>query len=194
MLSDPKNAYELSKVLVTLLNSYLTARDIDGAHQLVSKIDDFITLNVPPSSILFAKYKLLVAHVQSFTIAHALSAQALKQAQSLIAKVDVEADAKLYDLTTANSLASATLVLAGDVQEAERQHAVHPMQEHKLNIIERGSFLNYQEFFFAVSDVFIGAILKSAPDPRWRPLFELEPKWKLPELEEPTFARTDCLA
>jgi CHAT domain-containing protein len=107
----------------------------------------------------------------------------LSEAAQLTSALEIADEVKTYRLAVANSLAGAALLLAGQLAEAQELHANHPMQASKERILLGGEFHTYQEFFFGVSDVILARAIKQAPDPRWRLLFEKDPKWNTGELE-----------
>jgi hypothetical protein len=94
---------------------------------------------------------------------------------------------KEYRIGVANNVAAAALALDGKLDQALALHAQHPLQKRRDAIVQRGEFQTYTDFFFGVADVFLNAAAGKPLDLRWRPLFEKEPNWQLPELERNNF-------
>jgi CHAT domain-containing protein len=185
LLSDPKgeNGYYVSKVLIGIVDSLIHANDIVGAFAIVDAADSYISRSLPRDSILFATYRMLIAQMLCYTNSYDRAVGALSEASDLIAATEISDDVKNYWLGSANSLASAALVLSGKASEARAMHARHPMQKIKEQILTNGEFRNYAEFYLALSDVFIDQVSQSAPDFRWKPLFEKGMRWRLGDIE-----------
>ena len=169
--------YRVAQVLVDLVQSLRFGSDIVGATALATRAEPFIAKLVSPDSAVYARYLFETAQLLSYTNEPARTAARFSEAIQAIERLDMADEAKAYDLAIANGMASAALVLAGDVDEAKAVHARHPMQAHRAAILERGSFASQAEFYFAVSDVFVSGVAAGTADRRWKPLFAKEPDW-----------------
>ena len=183
LLSDHYGKYRQAELAVGVLQALLHAQDIVGAMSLANKLRPLMPGLVSGDSVVAARYLMLVAHLRAYTENYSATAAAFADASRAIAQLDIDEDSKTYDLGVANSLATAALVLAGRPAEARELHARHPLQPQKETILGRGEFLAAQEFYFAVSDVFLSAILKTRPDVRWKPLLDKGFRWKLDGVE-----------
>jgi hypothetical protein len=96
-----------------------------------------------------------------------------------IEQLDISDERKGERLAIANSTACAALVLASKLEEAKALHMRHPVFARKDAILRRGSFAGYAEFYFAVTDIFLAGVGGTPPDPRWIPVFEKQPDWKM---------------
>jgi hypothetical protein len=185
LLSDGYSKYRQAELSVGVLQSLLDARDIVGAMSLANKLAPILPKLAAEDSVVAARYLMLVAHLRVYTENYSATAAAFMDASRAIAQLDIDEDAKSYDLAVANTLATLALVLDGRPAEAQELHARHPLQAQKETILGRGEFLTLQEFYFAVSDVFLSAVLKTRPDFRWEPLLEKQFHWKLDVVEAP---------
>jgi hypothetical protein len=183
LLSDPqKSAYYVAKTLVEMIEALIEAQDIVGAFALVDAADGYVSSTLEHDGIVYARYRLAVAQLFAFGGDSALAAKMLLQAYDLVNALDINPDAKLYKLATTNSLASAALVLAGDVAQAKEVHARHPLQGSRERILSNGEFHDFAEFIFAVSDIFVSRATGAVMDPRWRVLLERQASWNAGKL------------
>ena len=179
LLSDPNNTYRTCKILVGLMSALLAKQDIVGAFQLLEVIDPYISKKLSHESLLYADYMNSVGLLFTFTKNYSAAVATLTTATELYKKVDFSPEIRDFNLSGLNSLSSAALLIDGKTDEAKRMHAQHPMQSHREEIIKRGYFQNFTEFYFGLSDVLISAVSKSPPDSRWKELFEKTPIWDL---------------
>ena len=181
LLSDSSQSYATCKILVGLVQGLFEKQDILGALQVLRVITPYVEKSLSPESVLYADYRLLAGELVSFLNVKGSAAPILSQAFDLYEKLDVEEVHRNFKLALANGLASAALVLDGDLDRARQMHARHPMQGSRNDIIARAQFRTYAELYFAVADVFLAVLAKAPPDDRWRDLFEKEPDWNLGE-------------
>jgi CHAT domain len=185
LLSDSYGKYRQAELSLRVLQALVDARDVVGAMNLADKLAPIMRKVVAADSVIAARYLMLVAHLRAYTENYSATAAAFMDASRAIAQLDIDESAKSYDLSVANSLATAALVLDGRPAEAQELHARHPLQAQKETILARGEFLALQEFYFAVSDVFLSAVLKTRSDFRWKPLLEKQFRWRLDVVEAP---------
>ncbi len=171
--------YGRARVLVFLLQSLRFDHDIAGATALALRIESFISKSISRDSAEYALYVFETAQLSSYSYAYDKTAAAFGEAIGLIEQLDISAEEKAYRLAIANGMASAALVLAGKPHDARAMHARHPLQAQKQAILARGSFASMAEFYFAVSDVFVGLDARLTPDRRWKPLFDKDVDWKM---------------
>jgi CHAT domain-containing protein len=179
LLADTNNSYGVAKILVQLIRALAHRQDVVAAVRLADIAEPFIAKSVHPNSALYADYRLAVGELLAFTNRHALTASALLDVIRRYEPVEIDGEVKSYRVAIANGLASAALALDGKPAEAAAVHAQHPMQQQKQSILQRDHFFSIAEFYFAVSDVFVGALASGQADARWKPLFEKEPQWRL---------------
>ena len=183
LLADPESPYAAGKVLVELLEADFNGQDIVGAFSLFAEADGFLSRTLAPGSVLRARYLDVAAHALSFTNAYGPTALAFLQAADTWQSLDIDADVKLYRMSVANSMASAAMVLDGNLDEAQAIHQRHPMQAHREELLQRGEFHSSTEFYFGVSEVLVSVAAKTKPDPRWRKIFEKEETWDVSGIE-----------
>jgi CHAT domain-containing protein len=184
LLTDPKETYAIAKVLIDLMEAMLQAQDIAGAYALASDAETYLTSSLNHGSALFARYRLLVADLLSFTNAHAATVSNFMEAFRLFEQLDIDDDVKEYRIAVANNLAVAALVLDNKVDQAVALHAQSPLQKRKNAILEGGEFQSNMDFYFGVADIFLSVAASKPPEPRWRKLFEKEPTWRRTEFEK----------
>ncbi len=183
LVSDPSQSYRTCKILVGLLGALYSEQDIVGAFQLLAVIDPYINSHLSHESVPYAAYVDTVGQLLSFTNNYPIAVQTLRTASELYKKLDIAPEIRDYSLAINNSLTSAALAIQGNIKEAGEVHAQHPMRAHREEIIARGSFATYQEFYYAVSDVFLSTLSNSRPDSRWKPLFEKKPVWDVSDYQ-----------
>jgi CHAT domain-containing protein len=183
LLTDPSNSHVVSKILIGLIQALVHAQDVVAAARLFDLSERFIAKSVHPNSPLYAEYRMAAGYLLSFTNLHESTAATLIEAARLYQQLEIDEQAKVQQMATANSLASAALALSAKPAEAAALHAQHPMQKQKADLLQRGTFVSFPEFYFAVSDVFLGALADGRADPRWKPLFEKELSWQLGPVE-----------
>jgi CHAT domain-containing protein len=182
LLSDSSQTDATCRILVGLVQGLFEKQDIFGALQVLSIIAPYVERSLSPASVLYADYSLLAGELISFLNAKGAAAPILSKSFDLYERLDVDRSHRNRKLAIANGLASAALVLDGDLNRARDMHARHPMQGSRNDIIGRAQFQTYAEFYFAVADVFLAVLAKTPPDGRWRGLFEKAPDWNLNEV------------
>jgi len=186
LLSDPRNSFVISKILVGLINARLARQDIAGAFQLLTIADPYLSKSIPKESVLYANYIYTVGTLFSYTTAHAVTATTLQDAARLYEKLDIDPEIREFSVAGSQNLASAALAISDKLSEARDLHAKHPLQPHRDEIITRGQFKNLTEFYFALLDIFLAAVANERPDARWKELFIKEPDWNFSTLQMST--------
>lgn len=187
LLTDVHNSYEVSKLLILLMDVLIEKQDLGGAVDLHFVADNFLLRNLAQGSILYSSYRRIIAYLYSYTNLYEDAAKKFIEAIQLIQQLEIEPAAKNYEVGVASDLAVAALISGGKALEAETIHAKNPTQGEKEAIFRRGTFANYAEFYFAITDIYLAASTGRQLDIRWKDLFERELAWKLSDLEESEF-------
>ncbi|SFV32888.1 CHAT domain-containing protein [Hyphomicrobium facile] len=183
LLADPDSKYAIAKVLVELLEAEFEGQDIVGAFALLAEANPFLSRVLAPGSVLRTRYVDIAAHALSFTNSFGPTALAFVQAADAWQMLDIDEGVKLHRMSIANSMASAAMVLDGNLDEAQAIHQRHPMHAHREDLLQRGEFRTNTEFFFGVSEVLVAVATKAKPDARWRKIFEKETTWNVSGIE-----------
>jgi CHAT domain-containing protein len=187
LLIDPHKTYDVGKVLILLIEVLTEKQDISGAGDLQLVANDFLVRNLPPGSILQARYRRILGYLYSYGDLYEKAAALFLEAITLNERLDIDQAAKEYEIGTASDLAVVELVLVNKIQEAEAIHLKNPMQTQKDVLFQRGAFANYSEFYFGVTDVFLAVSARRQPDTKWKELFSRELNWRLSDLEQIEF-------
>lgn len=179
-LTDPKKSpYGYARTLISLIEAYGDSGDIYSAFRLLQISSNFIENNLSHDGFLFARFKYVVGNLLAVTDNYAAVVQVLSDFSVLMEKIDVDQSAKEFQLSAANSLMSAALILDGKTDAAKAMHSKHPMQQDRESIISRGEFKSLSEYYFAISDIFISVAANNPVDDRWAPLFQKPIPWNL---------------
>jgi hypothetical protein len=178
LLGDPQSAGQISKQLVGLVRVMISKQDTVGALSLLMQAEPYISRSLPHDGIQYAEYRLVLAHILSFTTAYREAADVYEDVRDLYRQLDMNDDEKLYEMSAANILQSLALLLAGETDRARQVHLDHPLEKLKPSILARASFSTLTEFSYGVTDVLLSSI-NGMSDIRWKPLFEQEPSWTL---------------
>ncbi len=181
LLSDQYGSYRQAELSVGVLQALLHAEDIVGAMTLANMLAPILPKLAPGDSVVAARYLMLRAHLSAYTEKYSATAEAFVKAGRAFEQLDIDEDTQVYQIAVANSLATAALLLDGKPAEASDLHAKHPLQRQKPAILDRGEFLTMQEFYFAVSDVFLSAARNERADLRWKRPFEKGFRWRAAE-------------
>jgi hypothetical protein len=176
-----RDEYRVVQVLIGLMRSMRAGHQVASAIKLNALAQPFIDKFTPRASVLYAHYQLETARLFAYTTDYVKIGWAFTEAMSSIDRLDIADGGKGDDLGVAASMASMALAFAGKPDEAIAVHARHPMMAGKNDIQKRGSFASDAEFYFAVTDVFLAGVARSASDQRWSPLFDQRPGWKMDE-------------
>lgn len=184
LLMDKEMSAWRAQDLIAIIGALIGQQDIVGAFGMVGRVDPFISKMLPHDSVAYAHYRLFIGQLLAFTTAYADTASALQEAAQLFDALEIDSDVRMYRVATANSLASAALVMAGKPEDARQVHAGHPLQKEREAILGRGEFQSTTEFFFAVSDVFLASVSKDRVDLRWKELFQKGIKLNFGDIEQ----------
>ena len=174
-----RDRYRVGEVLIRLIRSLRYGNDVAAAIAIGSRARPFIDKTVPHESVLYADMLFEIAEQGAYLTDYAGVAARFLAAIQAIERLDISDERKTLQLATANSTAAASLVLAGRIDEARALHARHPVFAQKDALLARGSFASYAEFYFAVADIFLAAVNRTPPDPRWGALFDKPPGWSM---------------
>lgn len=183
LLTDTGNSYAVTKIILDLIAALIQGQDVPGAMQLAELSEPFISRSLNPASIRYAEYQMLLAHLSAYTYQHAATAAHFERAAQLLGPLEIDDGLKRYHVAVANSAATAALLLGRRPDDAKAVHARHPLHSSKAEILSRDGFRNATEFFYALSDVLVGAISGSGPDLGWQRFFEDDPGWKVADRE-----------
>ncbi|HLH89628.1 MAG TPA: CHAT domain-containing protein [Xanthobacteraceae bacterium] len=173
------STYDKARVLVGLIQSLRFSNDVSGATALAMRVDAYIAKSLPHDSAEYAQYVFERAELSSYWGHYETTGPAFREAIAAIERLDISDREKAYRLAIANGMASAAFAFNGKLDEARAVLARHPLQAQKQAILARGSFANMAEFYFAVSDVFVGIDARRAPDLRWKPIFDKHVGWNI---------------
>ncbi|HEY2134456.1 MAG TPA: CHAT domain-containing protein [Xanthobacteraceae bacterium] len=177
----------IAELLVDLIQSLRYAQDIAGAFALATRTEPFIVKFAPRDGPTYARYLFEIGHLASYAEDQAKTAQAFGEAFQLIQQLDIADELKVQNLAIANGMASVALAVIGKFDEAKAMHARHPVQARKESILQRRSFRNAAEFYFAVSDVYLSNASGTPPDPRWEPAFDDDHVWASGDMDRREF-------
>jgi CHAT domain-containing protein len=186
LLTDRSNSYSICKILVLLIEVLLQGQDIIGASALADQAYGYLSATLSPTGVFYAHFKLVFAHLLSYSNNYAAAAGAFLEAASLYEKLEIDPDRKSYQIASALNLAAVALVLDGKIAEAAALHARHPLQQSK-EIITAAQFDGFEEFFFSVTEIFLNTAQDRPSDPRWQSLLEKPLPWQLSDLQSKDF-------
>jgi hypothetical protein len=172
LLVDPANKYAISKILVSLLEAFIESQDIVSALTLSDLVEQYLATNLNHNGLIWARYRSLTAELLAFIGANKLAISALREADVLNRRLEINEGVKAYRLAVSNSLASLAALLDNRLDDAANIHQQHPFIARRQEILGNAEFRTIQEFYFAVSDVLVPLARGQKPDSAWKALFQ----------------------
>lgn len=177
LLIDPKEKYQICKVLLGLVQGLYSIRDVAGATAVAILAENYFLQNIPATTTYFAELKFHVGMLLSHTNAYAAAATAFNDAEKLYGQLKINPWIVAYRRSTANNLRVVANIFAAHHDEAKAAHAQHMLAPTRELLLAETSFKDVTEFYYAVADVFLSSVIGEQPDQRWQALMAQPINW-----------------
>ena len=98
LMINPSQTYEISKILISLIDAKIARQDIVGATELSLIVNEFILKSLTQGSPLQAQYHIILGTLFSFGTLHSSTASVLSNAAVLMQNLEINEEIKIHQV------------------------------------------------------------------------------------------------